>query len=261
MDVSYIHYPLLKRVETELPYLRNKIYFYSYRTFLSFSKKKINEKLFFANSGFTAEAIKTEFNTNSHILYPPVANEIFLNQNETELDEQRDNTVVTIARISHEKNLQIIPHIAKYTQKDTSFIIAGLLDSAAVLESLQKTIEKLEVSRKVKILPNVKRHRLNDLLLKSKIYLHPTMNEHFGVSIVEAMASGCVPIVHNSGGPKEFVPSHLRYESIEEAAQKIDKAIESWSPKEAYRISKYAHRFSESNFSERFMKIFNSYCK
>ena len=25
--------------------------------------------------------------------------------------------------------------------------------------------------------------------------------EHFGVAIVEAMASGCVPIVHRSGGP------------------------------------------------------------
>ena len=261
MDVSYIHYPLLKRVETELSYLRNKIYFYPYKTFLSFFQKKIDEKLFFANSGFTSNAIKTEFSTNSHILYPPVPNEIFLNQNATELDDQRENTVITIARISHEKNLQTIPHIAKFTHKDTTFVIAGLLDSPAMLESLQKTIKKLEVSRKVKILANVERNRLNALLLKSKIYLHPTINEHFGVSIVEAMSSGCVPIVHNSGGPKEFVPRHLRYESIEEAAQKIDKAIESWSPKEPYRISKHAQRFSERNFSDRFMKIFNSYFK
>ncbi len=44
--------------------------------------------------------------------------------------------------------------------------------------------------------------------------------EHFGISIVEAMALGCLPIVHDSGGMREFVPAQYRYTSIEQAAEK-----------------------------------------
>lgn len=41
------------------------------------------------------------------------------------------------------------------------------------------------------------------LILKSaKVYLHTTMEEHFGTSIVEAMAMGWIRIVHNSRGSK-----------------------------------------------------------
>ncbi|MCP8317541.1 MAG: glycosyltransferase [archaeon] len=257
-DVSYVHYPLLKRVESELPYIRNKIYFYAYRSFLNFRRGDINHKLIFANSKFTAEAVKAEFGVDAHILYPPVSSDI-LNHNETDFNGQRDNTVTTIARISKEKNLKIIPYIAKSTSKEVSFIITGLLNSKEVLNSLLRLIRELRVSEKVKILTNVKRDRLIEILRNSKVYLHPAINEHFGISIIEAMSSGCLPVVHNSGGPKEFVPKHFRYKSIEEAARKVEKAIESWSPKEARRISKFADRFSENNFSKRFIDIFNSY--
>ena len=256
MDVSYIHYPLLKMVQTGLPYLRNKIYFYPYRRFLDFSKRDIDSKLFFANSRFTAEAVKVEFGVDSHILYPPVSNDI-LNHNETDLNQQRDNTVITVGRISHEKNLELIPHIARYTSKEVSFIIAGILDSEEVLDSLLRLTRKLKVSGKVKILPNVRRDRLREILLNSKVYLHPTVNEHFGISIVEAMSCGCIPVVHDSGGPREFVPQDLRYKSIEEAAEKVEKAIDDWSPIQARKVSNYADRFSEKNFSKQFIDVFN----
>jgi alpha-1,2-mannosyltransferase len=258
MDVSYIHYPLLRMVQNGLPYLRNKIYFYPYRRFLDFSKRNTDSKLFFANSRFTAEAVKAEFGVEPHILYPPVSNDI-MNHKESKLDRQRDNTVITVGRISQEKNLQLIPYIARNTSKDVSFIIAGLLGSREVLESLLELVKKLKVSAKVKILPNVSRDRLREILLNSKVYLHPMVNEHFGISVVEAMCSGCIPIVHDSGGVREFVPPNLRYGSIEEASEKVEKAINDWSPIQARKVSKYAERFSEKNFSKQFMDVFNSH--
>lgn len=257
VDACYIHYPMLKKVENLPHRMSNRIYFSPYRSFLNSSKRDINNKLFFANSKFTADAVKTEFGLTPHILYPPVSTD-FLNHNEKDSDEKRDNAVITVARISKEKNLKIIPYIANLT-RNISFTIVGLLDSIQEYNSLLMLIKELGVSDKVKILTNVKRNHLRGVLRNSKVYLHTSVNEHFGISIVEAMASGCIPIVHNSGGPKEFVPSYLRYELIEEAAQKINKAIENWSPKEAHRISKYANKFSENNFSERFIKIFNSF--
>ena len=65
---------------------------------------------------------------------------------------------------------------------------------------------------------------------ESKVYLHTYVNEAFGISIVEAIAAGCVLIVHNSGGPREFVTEHLRYETTQEAVKAIEKAVDQWSP-------------------------------
>jgi glycosyltransferase involved in cell wall biosynthesis len=57
---------------------------------------------------------------------------------------------------------------------------------------------------------------LKKLLSEAKIYWHatgldedeerqPILFEHFGITTVEAMASGCVPVVINAGGQKEIV--------------------------------------------------------
>ena len=89
--------------------------------------------------------------------------------------------------------------------------------------------------------------------------MHPTLNEHFGISIVEAMALGCIPVVHDSGGPREFVNEKFRYESVEEAAEKVEKAADYWSPDRAVAISNIAEQFSGNTFSKNFISLFNSY--
>ena len=54
-------------------------------------------------------------------------------------------------------------------------------------------------------------------------YVHCAENEHFGITIVEAMAAGCVPIVHDSGGPREIVIDKVgfRWHNLAVAARLI----------------------------------------
>jgi len=63
---------------------------------------------------------------------------------------------------------------------------------------------------------NVGRDRLRELFGRARIYWHatglgddtaarPELAEHFGISTVEAMAAGCVPVVINKGGQPEIV--------------------------------------------------------
>ncbi len=73
---------------------------------------------------------------------------------------------------------------------------------------------------RVKFYPNASAEQKADLLKRAKLYLHTMEGEHFGISIVEAMAMGCLPIVHDSGGMKEFVPAQFRYLNVEQAAEK-----------------------------------------
>jgi hypothetical protein len=69
------------------------------------------------------------------------------------------------------------------------------------------------------------------------------------------MSSGCIPVVTDSGGPKEFVPKQLRYESIEEAASLIESSAFNWSPRKAEEFIRVSDRFGEDRFRDEFLRI------
>jgi glycosyltransferase involved in cell wall biosynthesis len=98
------------------------------------------------------------------------------------------------------------------------------------------------------------------VLKKAEIALHTMVGEHFGISIVEAMALGCIPIVHDSGGMVEFVPEQYRYQTVTDAAEKISREMAGWSVSKADEAKAIADRFSLPNFSERFMRLFSKFC-
>jgi alpha-1,2-mannosyltransferase len=247
VDISYIHYPLLSSVDIGAPYLRNKAFFLPYKYYLRAIRDNMSCKLL-SNSKYTASAVKSETGIDAQVLYPPVIRKI--NPEKIPWESERENNVVTVGRICPGKNLIAIPRIAKLTRRNITFTIAGILESREVMNSLLNLIRELGLLDRVRILPNVEREQLEDLLLKSKVYLHPRVNEHFGISIVEAMALGCTPVTHNSGGSKEFVPRNFRYDSFEEAAKGVEKAIEDWSPLQARTTSEYTQKFDEKTFSK-----------
>jgi glycosyltransferase involved in cell wall biosynthesis len=112
---------------------------------------------------------------------------------------------------------------------------------------------------RVKFYPNAPAEQKVDLLKKAKLYLHTMEGEHFGISIVEAMALGCLPIVHDSGGMREFVPAQYRYTSIEQAAKKVSTEINGWTFNKAQEMNEIASQFSIQKFSEHFMEYFKAY--
>jgi glycosyltransferase involved in cell wall biosynthesis len=89
---------------------------------------------------------------------------------------------------------------------------------------------------------------------KSSIYFHPKPAEHFGISIVEAMSAGLVPIVPDVGGQTEFVPSKYQFHTVEDAAQIISSAFDV-PVSERIAISDSVTRFSGSNYMRRFKQV------
>jgi hypothetical protein len=52
------------------------------------------------------------------------------------------------------------------------------------------------------------------------------VGEHFGIAPVEGLASGCLTLVHNSGGMKEFIPEEFRWDNYQDLKEKISKYME-----------------------------------
>lgn len=263
-DVCYFHFPYLNHYNyrPSFPYIKsahlrqvlNLPYVFFEKNF-----EKYDKKLLLANSRFTAKAIKEFSEIDAEVLYPPVPSTFFLRDSLSLDEKSRGNLVVTVSRFGPGKGLEATPYIASLTDKNIRFVMIGVVHDRNVLQSVLGSIKKLGLTDRVKVLTNVSREDVKNILNSAKIYLHTTVREHFGISIVEGMAMGCLPLVHNSGGVKEYVPKDFRYENARDAAQKIDKAVYDWSPSKAKEMMRIAERFSEDNFCSEFVKIFEQY--
>ncbi len=262
-NVSYIHFPFLNRYSfsKRFPYLGSPHLLQSGTLLHVLLEKNLvsySDKLVLANSYYTAEEIRKYSDKNVEVLYPPFSSSIST-IGKTAVKSSQQNLVVTTSRFEHNKMLERIPYIASQTRSDIQFAVIGRLYSKETLANLQRIVKNFGLSDRVKFYPNASAEQKIELLKKAKIYLHTMTGEHFGISIVEAMALGCLPIVHNSGGMVEFVPDQFRYETMKEAADEISKAINNWSPDKTEDVKQIASQFSLSSFSRRFMALFNDY--
>lgn len=229
-DVTYVHFPIRATLNySQIPVFASpfkwRIYSQLYR-FLSLLTDHTKPGILLANSKFTQQVIKKYLNRDSLVLHPPVDVQKYkyISKN-----SRRKNYVVTISRFTPKRHLNKVPLIARQT-RNAKFIIMGMADEYSVetIQKLRKTISSCGVEDRVIVLPNVSRFTLINFLAEAKAYLHVMPFEHFGISVVEAMAAGCVPIVHRSGGPwldmlnQQQGESGFSYATIEEVAQIVD---------------------------------------
>jgi alpha-1,2-mannosyltransferase len=174
--------------------------------------------LMLSTSNFTQGFVKKKWGRDSTTLYPPCPVNLY-----QDLDGPRENLVVTVGRVVPEKRMNMFLDIARQLPKVKFAIIGSVAqDRKSYLQHLRDT-----ASPNVSFVMSPLR-RVKDLLARAKVYVHCAMNEHFGITIVEAMAAGCVPVVHNSGGPREIVTENVGYKwnEVSEAVSLISNLIE-----------------------------------
>ncbi len=156
------------------------------------------------NSYYTAEEIKRLWGPEwsgewpplePQVVYPPLWTDMY--DGSRGFDE-RPFDVVMFSRLYEDKFL-VLPELSKFK--------VAIIGSDYGLKNIPKW---------VKVWKGVPLKTVIQVLGRSKVYVHskgwgkmssgaPSLPEHFGITISEAMASGCVPIVHDSGGPQEIV--------------------------------------------------------
>ncbi len=214
-----------------------------------------NEKTLMTCSQYMARLIEHFTGLHATVVYPPIA-ECF--KTSSKEFQQKEDIVVSVMRISHDKRPETIPEIARMVSSKVCFYIVGSCrtkEQLVELRKLIKIIKKCRVERKVKLLLNISRNEQIDLLKRARIYLHPNNMESFGITIAEAMSGGCVPVVPNIGGPREFVPKSYRYNNMYEAANIVDNSIANWSNEKAKESINISERFNQNRFNEDFIKI------
>ena len=108
----------------------------------------------------------------------------------------------------------------------------------------------------VKLFPDASQLLRDEALRSSRYFIHTLRNEPFGITTVQGIAAGCIPIVHDSGGQREVVPiEHLRFNSENEIPT-IIRTLESQNNQST--ISKLQERiqlYSAANFRKAFKVV------
>lgn len=212
-----------------------------------------------ANSLFTLDALMQIYgiDSNAHlsVVYPPVKIDEFRSQ-----EKRLISGVCTLGRLSEDKRQLEQIEIARQLPR-IQFHIMGSTNSDGGLFYLRrcKDLIKHHSISNVLLHQNVPFEEVKRILHSSTIFLHSMRNEPFGISTVEAIAAGCVPVVHDSGGQKEVVArEELRYSDTAEAAQMIDNLCnKGYDNLESLReeLQEHIRQFDERYFKSKMQRI------
>ncbi len=211
---------------------------------------------FLANSFYTKRLIKKFLGKEAEVIYPPVPVHLYPENP----SEERENLVVTLSALNPRKNLRLIAEVARRVP-EAKFILVGYFYPrfAHILKEISAQLEKEGLSENFIYIPSTSDTEKVRLLERAKVYFHPALCEPFGISIAEGMAAGCIPVVHDSGGPQEFVPQRWRYEDADEAASKLRLALKLWDPGLAKELRTAVLCFSEERFEMQMLQVVENF--
>lgn len=154
------------------------------------------------------------------IVYPPCDTKAFLElpikiggANIDEDDDDSIHSIVSVGQFRPEKDhpLQLRSFheflkckMAKDRHKYKLILVGSCRNQEDTdrVNSLKQLASKLGIKSNVEFALNVSFEKLKSYLAEATIGLHTMWNEHFGIGVVECMASGAVVLAHDSGGPR-----------------------------------------------------------
>lgn len=186
--------------------------------------------------------------------------------------------IVCVGRFNpdgHNKNQQLLVTVFKslmaHIPKEWRLHLVGHIDHTPRAEAYVKELTENLPEGRVRCSFNVTNAEKNQILRQASLYWHatgmgrdvlvqPSLFEHFGISIVEAMSFGCVPICFRGGGPRETVEpgkSGFFFQSAEDLIRCTRILVNDVALRErmAEAAALRSEHFSNDRFFSRFSEI------
>jgi glycosyltransferase involved in cell wall biosynthesis len=206
-------------------------------------------------SNYTGRFVKDKWNRDSLTVYPPCPVEDYAPLAQT---RRRENLVLTVGRIVPEKRFHDFVELARMVP-DTRFVAIGSLSKEA--RSYYEKLKEIAPENFSFVVSPLRKVR--EILGRAMVYVHCADGEHFGITIVEGMAAGCVPIVRDSGGPVEIVTSDVgfRWRDLGSAAKQIKMLVgnDDLRDKLSLAASTRAKNFNAEAFESEMKRVLRMY--
>jgi glycosyltransferase involved in cell wall biosynthesis len=206
--MHYVHSPYEFVPDPATAPLGNNTWYMNFLAEKYVIKENDFSNIVLANSSSTQnECIKRWNREDCVVLYPPIkVDEIAICD-----PSVKEDVCIVLSRIDPSKRIELaIEAFSSEILKDKKLFIIGYVskDNEHYYYKLADLCKKYS---NISIFPNLKRADVLSLLSKAKVFFHPRPNEHFGIATVEAMAAGCLPVVHSSKGPLEVIVNNGKY--------------------------------------------------
>lgn len=242
------------------------------KTISDFIKFRLIKRVI-CNSKFTAKFQNQAFKDKVTVLYPPVDIEKFYN------NPHKQNTILSVGRFDNILNAKkqdvLIDAFKMLVEseniKDWRLVLAGGSLSEPSKNSYLQCLKEKAEGLPVDFIINPNFNELKDIYSTASIYWHaagfdvdenkyPQNTEHFGITIVEAISSGLVPVVVNKGGIPEIVKNGVSgylWNSIDELVSYTNKLINNQDliKSMSQESQSLCQKFSKEQFEEQFMSI------
>jgi glycosyltransferase involved in cell wall biosynthesis len=170
-------------------------------------------------SEYSRKWVKKLWGKESTVLFPPVDIDSFRPGNKEKIilsvgrffPEHHNKKQLELVRLFRELYDRYPVEMKGYTL----YLAGGVGSRADHLDYVEK-VKAAGKNYPVKVITNIRWEDLVRIFARSLIFwhasglgedekVHPEKFEHFGITTVEAMAAGCIPVVINRGGQKEII--------------------------------------------------------
>jgi glycosyltransferase involved in cell wall biosynthesis len=174
--------------------------------------------MFLSISHYTQKWVDEYWKVNSFVLYPPVKTR------KTFINPHKENMIINVGRFfagGHNKkqDIMIKTFIEMYDKgwtKDWKLVLVGRRHTDEASHRYIQALEEIIKDYPVELRYDTEPDELQNLLDQARIYWHatgydelstinPEKFEHFGLSTIEAVQFGAVPVVFHGGGQPEIV--------------------------------------------------------
>jgi glycosyltransferase involved in cell wall biosynthesis len=223
-----------------------------------------------AISDFSRRWTQRLWGVDCQIVYPPVDTSF--------CRQEKQKIILSVGRFAIEgdghtkKQEQMLLAFQRMKEKgltDWDYASVGGLQDTPKHKAWFEELSRLALASGARVVANMDRQELKNLYERSSIFWHaagygedenkqPVSAEHFGISTVEAMAAGCVPVVIKKGGQKEIVEhgvSGFLWETLEELQSYTERLVtdDSLRAQMSEAARKRAQVFSRDSFVENFL--------
>jgi glycosyltransferase involved in cell wall biosynthesis len=237
--LQYVHYPwaYLPRPDIEMQWFhRIPGVLAAYRGLCQLvaggSLEGRGRNLSLANSRFVAGKIKEVYGVNSEILYPPVPGSF-----PGVPWQERRSAAVAIGRMHPVKRWEMAVEIVELARSRGVDIGLTLINQPDSIDYGRRIAGMAAGRPWFRLLTGITREQLAAEVARHRYGIHAMEDEHFGIAVAEMVRAGCIPFVHDSGGPVEIVGGHreLRFRTVEEGAAALQSVMEDSALEERLR--------------------------
>ncbi len=176
--------------------------------------------------------------------------------------KKKKNQFVFVGRLSRNKRVDLLIKAFKGTREENArlFIVGN------DFEGLRQELERIAKNdSRIKFLGAVTGAKLQSLLAESEFFISASDYESFGISAIEAMSAGCIPILSGIASFRDFLQRgkngfEVEFHKPEKAAKELERIMrlnrKKLQEKRANSL-KFVERFNPKKIAGRMLSLYS----